>query len=375
MNATNESIRRVFLFAGGGTGGHLFPAIAIAQKIRQEMKNSEIEFVGTKQGLEYRVIPKLGYRIHYISVRGLRRKLTPSNVLVPFRLVLSFIQCAAILRRVRPCAVIGTGGYVSGPMLFMASRLGYPTVVQEQNSYPGVTTRLLARWVDRVHLSFEASRAFFRNQSNLFVTGNPVRDFARDMTREQARARFQLTPERPVVLVFGGSQGALAINRAMLGALDEVMASTPIQLLWSTGPIGYEEVKAGAEKYADRIRVYEFIEDMGAAYAASDLAVCRAGATTLAEITVCGLPAILIPYPYAAAGHQEANARTLEAAGAARVVLEKELSGKLLAKEIEDFFRTPDLGAKMSEAARSASFPNATSEIVRSIFEVAGIKE
>ncbi len=362
--------RIVFLFAGGGTGGHLYPAIAIARMLEKKTK-CEIHFVGTKRGIESRVIPGYGYPLHFISVRGVARRLTLANITVPFYVLWSFWQCSRILLKTRPVAVIGTGGYVSGPVLFIASLFCYPTLIQEQNSYPGVTTRLLARRVKRVHLSFQESVKYLKRKSNLVVSGNPVRDFKITLSRAKARQRFDLDPEKPTLLVFGGSQGAVTINRAVIDALEKLMHDTDVQIIWSTGKTGFQEVKEKIIKYSNRIWVSNYIDEMEVAYAASDLVISRAGAMTLAEITFCGLPSILIPYPYAAAGHQVANARSLEKSGAAVVIVENELQGDVVEKEVSRLLHDSNGLKKMQHAAASAAFPNATAEIVQSILEIA----
>ncbi len=366
----------MFLFAGGGTGGHLYPAIAIAQKIAESLPAAEIHFVGTAKGLECKVIPTLGYSLHLIAVRGFARRWTVANVLVPFRLMWSLLQCVGILIQTKPSAVIGTGGYVSGPMLMLAALFGYPTLVQEQNSYPGVTTRMLARWVDRVHLSFQESVRFFKKKEKLIVSGNPVRDLRLGVSKQEARMQFGLHPDKPTMLVFGGSQGALAVNKAVIGCLGDLMEHTDLQLIWSTGTTSLQEVRQATEKYAARIWVADFISNMAFAYAASDFAVCRAGALTLAEITLYGLPAILIPLPHAAANHQVINANALEKLGAAMVLREEELRESLLAESIKSLLMNTAKRQAMSTAARAAAFPNATNEIVQSIFSlIQGTKE
>ncbi|NOY59955.1 MAG: undecaprenyldiphospho-muramoylpentapeptide beta-N-acetylglucosaminyltransferase [Calditrichaeota bacterium] len=361
----------VFLFAGGGTGGHLYPALAIAQKLEKTVKECEIHFVGTKKGIENRVVPEYGYPLHLISVRGVTRKLTPANIVVPFCVLWSLLQCGRILFKIRPAAVVGTGGYVSGPVLFMASLLGYPTLVQEQNSYPGVTTRLLAKRVKKVHLSFKESLKYFKKQSNLIISGNPVRDLSIRLSKKEARQHFNLETEKPTLLVFGGSQGAVAINHAVLDSLEMLMHETDVQIIWSTGKTGFQEVKERIKKYSYRIWVSNYIDEMEVAYAASDLVISRAGAMTLAEITMCRLPSILIPYPYAAAGHQVANARSLEKSGAAVVIVEKDLEGYVLAKEISRLLDDSNTLKQMQQAAENAAFPNATTEIVQSVLEIA----
>jgi len=248
--------------------------------------------------------------------------------------------------------------------------------VQEQNSYPGVTTRMLAKWVDQVHLSFQDSVRFFKKREKLIVSGNPVRDLSPTVSKQEAIRQFNLRPDKPTMLVFGGSQGALAVNRAVIDCLDELFDTTDLQIIWSTGKTGLTDVQKTAQMHASRIWVSDYISDMAIAYAASDFAVCRAGALTLAEITLCGLPAILIPLRHAAANHQVMNAIALEKRGAAIVVREEELAGKSLAGPIKSLLGNVEKRRTMSTAARASAFPNARNEIVQSIFALAqGAKE
>ena len=367
----NGSLR--LLFAGGGTGGHLYPAIAIAEEVLRRHPDAEIHFVGTRHGLEARVIPKLGYQLHWNVIRGFQRGFSLDNLLLPFRVFVSMFQCLGLLYKVGPWAVIGSGGYVSGPTLFFSALLGIPTLIQEQNSYPGATTRFLAHFVGRVHLSFEESRKYFRSQKKLSVSGNPVRRLFNGKESKEARTKLGLETQRITLLVFGGSQGAHAINQAMIKSMPEIINKTTTQVIWGTGRSDYQIVKMETQKFGSRVRVFEYIDDMQNAYSASDLVVCRSGASTLAEITICGLPSILIPYPYAAAGHQEANARSLEKVGAASVILQSGLNGESLAKVIIELITNKTRRINMGKIAKAISYPNAAQEIVDSLLELISI--
>jgi UDP-N-acetylglucosamine--N-acetylmuramyl-(pentapeptide) pyrophosphoryl-undecaprenol N-acetylglucosamine transferase len=358
-----------YIFAGGGTGGHLYPAVALAQRLAELRPNCSIHFVGTARGIESRIVPELGFPLSLIAVRGVARTMTLKNLLVPFTLLWSLVQCCALLLKCHPNAVIGTGGYVSGPVLFVASFLRIPTLIQEQNSIPGATTRLLARLVGRIHISFAESRRYFKKQSNLYLSGNPVRQFDRSKSRNEACAQFGLKGNYPVCLVFGGSQGARAINAALLNCLDELMSGTSLQVIWSTGQHDLHRVKEFSAVYNSRVYVAPFISDMTAAYAAADFCLTRAGALTLAELTLLGLPSILVPYPQAAGNHQETNARTLERQHACIIIRQKELPdrllGELLSLTLDDQKRNA-----IAKAALASSFPNATNDIVQSILEI-----
>jgi len=368
MTDTSNVLKVVF--AGGGTGGHLYPAIAIAEEINRRHPDVEIHFVGTKQGLEARVIPTLGYQFHLNAIRGLRRKLAFENVLLPFRIVWSLFQCIHLLGKVEPHVVVGTGGYVSGPTLFIAAILGIPTVIQEQNSYPGATTRLLAYMVDRVHLSFTESGKYFRSKKKLRISGNPVRTLVSGVSKSEARKRLGLDPNRDTLLIFGGSQGAHAINQIMIEAMPQILEKTFAQVIWGTGKLDYEKVATSVQALGKRVKVLEYIDEMQLAYSASDCAICRSGASTLAEITLSGLPSILIPYPFATARHQEVNARSLESLGAAVVVIQKDLQANVLANLVIEFLNNTRKRNKMEQAAKAASHPQAAKDIVDSIFEI-----
>lgn len=368
---SSRQASRVFVFAGGGTGGHLYPAIALAEELRRQAPDAQVVFVGTPRGLEATVLPRLGWPLHMIAVRGMRRRLAPSNLLVPVRAAASLAQSVALLRRLKPAAVIGTGGYVSGPVMVAAWLLGLPRLIQEQNVRPGATTLLLARIVHEVHVSYQESIPFFRNPDKVRLSGNPVRSRPPELTQEQARAELGLDPRRKTVLVFGGSQGARRINEAFLGALPALVAKPDVQLIWGTGNADFARVKEAAARFGERVLVRAYIDNMYTAYRASNLAVCRAGAITLAELQLFGLPALLVPYPFAAAQHQEWNARTLAQHGAARVVLDSDFTAERCVVELtpllDDEVGLKRMGIQMAELAR----PDAAARIIQATLALA----
>jgi len=359
--------QEVYFFAGGGTGGHLYPALAVAHRLLEKQPDCDIHFIGTSRGLEARVVPEQGFPLHLISVSGFARKRFWANLLAPFRLLVSLAQCARLVRKYRPSVAVGTGGYVSGPMILVAHLFGAATLIQEQNSYPGVTTRLLARWVDQVHVAFADTLKYFRHPDRVHLTGNPVRNLQVTESPEQARAHFQLHPDRLTLLVFGGSQGAHVINTAMIKALPMLLEQTPIQILWATGKWDLREVTQAAAADLRRVRVFEYLSEMPLAYRAADLAVCRAGALTLAELAQCGLPAVLIPFARAAANHQERNALALQKEQAAAVILEKELNERILLQEIMTLVHNAEARSRISQAIRGTAFPHATDELTQAI--------
>jgi UDP-N-acetylglucosamine--N-acetylmuramyl-(pentapeptide) pyrophosphoryl-undecaprenol N-acetylglucosamine transferase len=361
--------RPAFLFAGGGTGGHLYPAVAIAEELRSLRPDAEIVFAGTRGKIEERVVPERGYRFVPIWISGFRRKIGMETLLFPLKLVVATVQSLILIWKLRPAVVIGTGGYVCGPPVFAASLLGVPTLIQEQNSYPGVTTRLLARRASEVHVSFESTRRYLKRQDNLSVTGNPVRSAMGTVNRQEGAAFFRLRSDRTTLLVFGGSQGATSLNKAMQHILPELIVRD-VQVIWQTGQSDYTEVmeflRTVGENVSGQTHVHKFIDNMEYAFAACDLALCRSGASTIAELTLAGVPAVLVPYPFAAADHQTENARAMAEGGAAVMVKDNELGAQLLPRLLE-LLEDPARRQAMSEKARMLAKPDAARVLARAV--------
>ena len=352
------------LFACGGTGGHLFPALAIADELRVLRPESRFLFVGTRSKIEARVVPSLGYAFRTIWISGFHRGVRVSNILVPLKILVSVVQSFFLMRSFRPDAVVGTGGYVSGPPLFAASLLGIPTVVHESNSFPGVTTRLLSRRATSVLIAFDATRKWLKKLDNVETVGTPTRKELGAATRKEGAAFFGLDSQKPTVLVFGGSLGAASINTAVSRIIGDLRAEG-IQVIWQTGQSGYDEYRSSADP-SHGVWVGSFIDAMDRAYAAADVVVCRAGATTIAELTGLGKPSILVPYPHAAKDHQVLNARALADAGAARMVYDRDLIARLK-DEILRLLFDKQAQEQMRRAALGLGKPNAAGEIVRKI--------
>ncbi len=353
MTMSNSTARLVF--AGGGTGGHLFPAIAIADRIWEllaERRSVEIMFVGTQRGIEYRMRDKLGYPLELINVRGLARSLSLKNVLVPFVLAGALIQSWLLLRRFRPDVVIGTGGYVAMPVLRAAAWRKIPTVIQEQNSFPGITTRQAAKKAEKIYLGFAGAKKYLTTSAEIMVTGNPVRLSLADGDREAALREFDLDPAKKTILVLGGSQGARAVNGAVLASLQRGSLKENYQILWQTGKRDYKDVAAQAGSRATGCTLFPFAHDMAAVYAAADLAVARAGALTLAELQMCGVPSILIPYPHAAGDHQRKNAQEVAKAGMARVIDEDDFRDRDILAEAIVLMESEEYGGMKAELDR-----------------------
>lgn len=328
MSSKNSKYR--FLFAGGGTGGHLYPAVAVAEQIRVMKPEAEILFVGTKNKIEGSVVPKLGYRFKSIWIKGFARKFTIENLLFPLKLIVSTLQSLIINFSYKPKVAIGSGGYVSGPAIWGASIIGAKIILLEQNSYPGVTTRLLEKKAKEIHISFDDSKKYLRNQNAIRLTGNPVRKSLGSMDKKTALTKFGFNESKKTLLILGGSLGASSLNSAVSENLKKLI-DAGIQIIWQTGKIYIEKYR---HLNNDLVKVLDFIEDMNSAYSACDLLVARAGATTIAEILVLGIPSIFIPSPNVAENHQYHNAKSLEEKEAAILIEDKNLDAELYGKII-----------------------------------------
>jgi UDP-N-acetylglucosamine--N-acetylmuramyl-(pentapeptide) pyrophosphoryl-undecaprenol N-acetylglucosamine transferase len=350
-----------FLFAGGGTGGHLFPVIAVAEQIREMKPDADILFIGTKDKIEGRIIPKLGYKFESIWVKGFSRKITLDNFLFPLKLFVSLIQSLIINISFRPKVAIGSGGYVAGPAIWAASVMGAKILLLEQNSYPGVTTRLLERFADEVHLSFDMSRKYLRREKVHHLTGNPVRKNLGRMEKKNALEKFGLSGEKKTLLVIGGSLGAKSINEVMSDSI-KILKEKDIQVIWQTGKNYYEQFN---KMNSDKVKVYDFIEDMNSAYSACDLILARAGATTIAEMLNLGIPAILVPSPNVAENHQYYNAKSLSDNEAAILIEDKNLKNELVPEIISVINSEKKLNELKTNALKLAK-PDAAQIIAQS---------
>jgi len=353
------------LLAGGGTGGHLFPAVALAQTLLQQDSDSAVHFIGTEKGLEATMLPKLGFPLSTVAMvgvvgRGWRGKLE----MIP-RLVKSMLQAKAYIKEFRPDMVVGVGGYSSVPVLLTAKLKGIPYAIHEQNAFPGLSNKLLSKWAKRIFLSYPDSGNSF-DQRKVRVTGNPLRAGLETIAEQ--------LPEPGKLLIFGGSRGARAINQTVMEMLPLLCdwPEKPI-ILHQTGSDDFAEVsRAYAAAGFDPQQVVPFIDDMATAYAEAKLVVCRAGATTLAELTIAGRPAVLIPYPHAAADHQTANARTLEVAGAAKLLPQTELTAASLSQLVKSMLVDKEGLQQMASAGRKLAQPGAAEKILNECRQVVG---
>lgn len=367
------------LFAGGGTGGHLYPALALGAAVQAERPGTEVHFVGAERGVEARVLPREGVPHTLLPLRPLYRERPWRNWRLPAAMARSLIGLSRVFRRVRPALVVGTGGYASGPACLFALLRGIPVAVQEQNSFPGLTTRLLARWARQVHLGFPEARRHLKpgRATRIYDEGNPIRPPDRSLDRAACRAEFGLAADALVVLVVGGSQGARAVNEALLGALRAVRAGEAprrperLEILWATGPTHFAGVQDRlAALGLDWVHARGYIEDMPRALAAADVAVSRAGAMATAELLAWGIPAVLVPFPAAAADHQEHNARALAAAGAALHLPERELTPERLWDALRSLATDDALRARMSARALERARPEAARRIAEHLLEL-----
>ncbi len=353
------------LLAGGGTGGHLMPALALAEALMAARAGVEPVLVGAERGIESHVLPHYRFRFQLLPLEPVYRHSWWRNVRWPAIAWRAWRAAGRVLDAERPTIVIGTGGYAAGPVVWRAQRRGLPTVLQEQNAFPGLATRWLARSARQIHLGFPEAQARLSPgpRTEVFALGNPIQPPVPG-DPSAARRAFGLSPGRTTVLVFGGSQGARALNFALAGALEH-RRLPDVNLLWGTGT-GHEAELAGYA-VSGRVVVRGFFDPMADAYRAADLVVCRAGAMTVAELCAWGRPSVLVPLPGAAADHQTSNARALAAAGAAVHLSERELDGNRLARELRELLADRPRLESLATAARRRGHPNAAREVVSRI--------
>lgn len=359
------------LFAGGGTGGHINPAISIADYIRSQEEDFEALFIGTKRGLETKLVPNAGYNIEYIDIRGFDRRNLLKNFEVLKKLSESKKRCKEIIKEFKPDAVVLTGGYVSGPVAMAAHKMGIPAIIHEQNVYPGLTVKGSINYVDYVAVSFLETLNYIKKKDKCVLTGNPVRTQIIDAKKDQARKELGLS-DKPFVLIFGGSLGAQKINENVVKILKRFSEDNKIQLLFGTGERNFEEIKGQIKNInlSDDIKIVPYIDNMHLAMAAADVVVSRSGAITVSEIAVLGKPSILIPSPNVVRNHQEQNARALEKVGACQVLLESELNEESLYEAISSLANDKKAQDKMSESLKEVACPDALERIYKIVKKI-----
>ncbi len=356
------------IISGGGTGGHIYPALTIADQIKVLRPDAQILFVGTEHGMEKDLVPRAGYPIRFIKVAGFKRSLSLDTLISVYELFTGCAGAFKLLTEFQPDLVIGTGGYVCGPIVFLAALRGVPTCIQEQNALPGVTNKILSHFTKKIFLGYNEAAKFFKGHAEKCYTGNPIRADIMKAKRAEALKAFGLDGDKKTVLAAGGSLGAASLNAAMLQVEKALSGREDVQVLHATGKNNYEDYLSKMKAlggFKDNIIIKPYLYQMPLAMAAADLAVFRAGAIGLAELTARGVASVLIPYPYATANHQEFNARALEAVGAARVILDRDLNGESLQEVIEHLLIEKDVLADMKKAARSAGKPNAAAMIAK----------
>lgn len=356
------------LFAGGGTGGHVYPAIAIADAVRRIEPTAEIAFAGTRDRMEWKAVPKAGYAIEPITVSGFHRGQPLRNLSFPLKLARGLFESWRLVGRFDPDVVVGTGGYVSGPVLLTASLRGRPLLIQEQNAYAGVTNRLLSRRATQIHVAFEAAMKYLP-ADKCVLSGNPTRSELLEADRSEGRRFFDIPEGASVLFVFGGSLGSAALNEALEAHHAELLADENTFILWQSGDRYYDRLKARVAEHP-RLRLMRYVDRMDLAYAASDLVLCRAGAITCSELMVTGSPAILVPSPNVAEDHQTKNARSMADAGAAVLLLEAELPARFAVAAAE-LLRDEARRAKMRAAALAIARPDAAERIAEAVLRIA----
>jgi UDP-N-acetylglucosamine--N-acetylmuramyl-(pentapeptide) pyrophosphoryl-undecaprenol N-acetylglucosamine transferase len=362
------------ILSGGGTGGHIFPAVAIANQIKKQVPDADILFVGALGRMEMEKVPAAGYKIIGLWISGLQRKLTLSNLSFPFKVISSLLKAKKILNDFKPDIVIGTGGYASGPMLRAATSKGIPTLIQEQNSYPGITNKILSKKVSKICVGYDGMEKFFPKEK-IVLSGNPVRQDLQevDSKRDEGLRFFGLDGNKKIVLVVGGSLGAKGINEAM-GKDLQLLADNNIQLLWQTGKIYIDTAKQQTSPFADKnIKAVDFITKMDLAYAIADCVISRAGAGAVSELCIIRKPCILVPLPTAAEDHQTKNAMSLVNKNAAVLVKDIEAKEKLV-KEVVDLIKNENKQNELKQNIAKLALPNAAEIIVNEILKLVNYK-
>lgn len=359
------------IIAGGGTGGHIYPGIAIAKQIKQNIKDADILFVGTQRGLEKDIVPRAGFALRFINVTGFKRKISFDTVKSISALTKGMLQARKIIKQFKPDIVIGTGGYVCGPVVLCAALYKIPTLIHEQNALPGITNKLLSRFADVTAVSFEDSKKYFCKAKKIVVTGNPLRSEIIQANRQKSRSDKGIKESNRLVLIAGGSGGAQKLNDAVVDMLTESYNSKDFQVIFATGHTRYDTVirdikdKNPEILEHSNISILPYIYDMETVMSAADLMITRAGAITISELTALGVPSIIIPSPNVTENHQEYNARALETKGAAIVILEKDLNGKALHDSIMGLLFDNGRLNKMRDSAKAMGMTDSTQRIFK----------
>lgn len=355
-----------FIISGGGTGGHIYPAVAIANELKSRFPEAEFLFVGAKDKMEMQKVPQAGYAIKGLWISGIQRKLTLDNAMFPFKLLSSMWNSFRIIKNFKPDVVIGTGGFASGAVLKVASMLGIPTVIQEQNSYPGITNKLLAKKANKICVAYENLERFFP-KDKMILTGNPVRqDLINEASKSEAIAYFKLDANKKTLLVLGGSLGARRINQLIEKELDFLLSQN-IQIIWQCGKLYLNDYSKYNEK--ENVHVVAFIDRMDLVYAAADVVISRSGASSVSELCIVGKPTIFIPSPNVAEDHQTKNAKAISDKNGAILIRESELEAQF-ETVFSDLISNESKQVELSQNIKKLAKPNATKDIVEEIVKL-----
>ena len=363
------------IIAAAGTGGHINPGIAIANKIKEKEKNSEIIFIGTNRGLENDLVPRAGYGLKTINAYGLERKISIQNFKNLYKTYKSIGEAKKIMQSFKPDVLIGTGGYICVPTVMAAKKLGIPVVLHESNAFPGIAVKLFKNKANKILVGFKEAKERLENKENIVVTGNPIKLKKQNYTEAQKakiKQELGLNLDKPVVLVFGGSQGAQSINRSFIEIIVN-KKNKNYQIIWAAGPEQYDKIKNKLSEInidiekIENAKIVPYIYNMEEVMNTADLVVCRSGAMTITEISVVGKPAIFIPFPFATENHQEYNARVLEKVGAAKIILDKDLNSEILGNTINKMVKDKDELKQMGENARKVAMPDVENRIYEEI--------
>ena len=357
-----------YIFAGGGTGGHIFPAIAIADEVRKADNRADILFIGAKGRIEEKIVPSNNYRLETIELKGIDRSNILKNIKLPLMLIGSFRKCMAILKDFEPDVVVGTGGFVCGPVIYAAGLLKIPTLIQEGNSFAGKTIKFLSVRSDRVVINFRETEKYLKRKDNIVQISHPVRSSLKKTDRNEANVFFDLSPDRKTIFIFGGSQGATGINKAF-EKISVKLAESGLNIIWQTGKSDYSRLKNKFENEERRIKILEFIDNIDIAYSAADLVICRAGITSIMELSLLQKAAILIPLPSSAENHQEMNARSLTEMNAAIMLRESETESKLY-QEIRNIIDDENRSDELSANIKKFSDPESAKKISEEVFKL-----
>ena len=358
------------IIAGGGTGGHIFPAIAIGHALQRLQPGTELLFVGAKGKMEMEKVPQEGFEIIGLDIAGFNRSSMWKNISLPYKLIKSRMQAQIIVKQFKPTAIVGVGGYASFPILHAGQTMNIPTLIQEQNSFAGKSNKILGRRAKAICVAYGNMEQFFPKE-RIVMTGNPVRKSISDMSRtsEEGKQWFGLANDETAILIVGGSQGARSVNESIHHSLEELMKEN-VQLIWQTGKHNFEQAKQQVEKYNGRVKVYDFIKEMDYAYAAADIVVSRAGALAIAELCIAGKPVIFVPLSSAAEDHQTSNAMALVRHNAALLVKDNEAKTELVEK-IKMVLHDSAMQEIMSKNLKAMAIRDADERIARKVMEIA----